>query len=108
MKRRDYNEWYAYFQNNWNENLRLENLLSAYWSLEAGESRTNAGNRLELWWNSEAELTFKNTGKVKLRLGTTAPGWDNLLTRGFSDFRKPVQKWSEHSYSGPQGGDFSY
>ena len=21
MKRRDYNEWYAYFQNNWNENL---------------------------------------------------------------------------------------
>ena len=105
MKRRDYNEWYANFQRNWNQDLYFKNLLSAFIKTEFGGSKNNAGKRLELWWNADAELAFKNTAKVNFNVGTQAPGWDNLLTRNNGEFIKPGQKWGSISYTGPQGGN---
>jgi len=108
MRRRDYNEWYANFQRNWNQNLYFKSLLSAFIKTEFGGSKNNAGKRLELWWNADAELAFRSTAKVNFNAGTQASGWDNLLTRNNGEFIKPGQKWGSISFTGPQGGNLTY
>jgi len=89
-------------------NLYFKSLLSAFIKTEFGGSKNNAGKRLELWWNADAELAFRSTAKVNFNAGTQASGWDNLLTRNNGEFIKPGQKWGSISFTGPQGGNLTY